>query len=64
MHMVRHQAVGVQPTLRLTQQSTQVKQIKASILVLKEAALAIVASVSDVHRDTGKHETGASRHNA
>jgi hypothetical protein len=64
MDMICHQTVGVQSTLRLTQQTTQVKQIKASILVLKEASLAIVASVPDVHRDTGKHEAGASRHNA
>jgi hypothetical protein len=62
MNMVTHQAVRMQRALRLREKPTQVKSIKRAITLLIEATLPIVATVRDVHRDSGQHEARAAWH--
>jgi hypothetical protein len=62
MNVVRHEAVRVQRTLRSRKQAAQVKQIKASILILVEATLAIVAAMPDVDRNAAEHDARAPWH--
>jgi ribosomal protein L23 len=60
--VVRHQTIGVQCALHLRQQAAEVKKIKLAILIGAKARLAVVATVDNVHRNTRKHETRATRH--
>ena len=60
--MVRHETVGMQNAAAGTEQSPEMQQIEASILVLEEARAAIVPALHDMHGDAGKHDSGASGH--
>jgi hypothetical protein len=62
MHVVGHQAIRVQPAIGAREQSAEVKEIKGSIFVVKEAGRAIVPALDRMDSDAWKHEAGASGH--
>jgi len=62
MDVVCHQAIRVQRAIRQWKQAIQVEQIKVAILFLEEARLSIVPAVPDMHRNAGKRDASASRH--
>lgn len=62
MNMISHQAIGMQAARRPSEQAPQMKQVKAAIVILVKARLAIIATVGDVNGHPRKHEARASRH--
>ena len=60
--MIGHQAIRVQTALRPPKMAAKVKKIKATILLLEKAILAIVSPLTDMYRNTGQHDPGAARH--
>jgi hypothetical protein len=53
MHVVGHQAIGVQGNITLARILTQPVEIKAAIVIGKEHRLTIHATLNDVLRNTG-----------
>jgi hypothetical protein len=60
--MIRHQAIGMQGAFRSWKVAGKVKKIKTAVLLFEEAVLPIVSAVSDMNRDAGQHDPGATGH--
>ena len=52
VHMIGHQCIGVKLTFVNWQRSAETVQVAGTVLLAKEALLAIVPTLHDVERDT------------
>jgi hypothetical protein len=62
MDVIRHQAVGMKGAFLFSEEAPQMVQVEAAIAIRAEAILAVVPSLDNVHRDTGKNQSGSARH--
>jgi hypothetical protein len=62
MHVVGHQAVGMNCASILTREERQKAEINRAIRVAEEALLAVVAALPDVQSNLRDNNTGRSRH--
>jgi len=62
MHMIGHQAVGMQGDGAITRVLGQPFEIKPAIIVAKEYGLAVNATLDDVLRDSWEIETRTTWH--
>jgi hypothetical protein len=62
VHVVRHQAVRMQPAASPRQYSAQMKQVESSVLMLEETRPTIVAALDDMNRGPRQHDASTSWH--
>jgi hypothetical protein len=62
MHMIRHQAIGMDCARVLLCELAEVKEVKQVIAFAEEAVRSVVTSLRDVRRYPGQQETRLPRH--
>src|SRR6185503_7824696 len=62
MHVIRHQAEGVQGAFGLRQEIAQRRQIDEPVGVVAEARLTVVPSLNNMQCHVGDHQARESRH--
>src|SRR5687768_18090823 len=56
MNVICHQAMRMQRAARLSQETAQMKEIKAAVVFLVKAGLPVISALNDVHRNAGRSE--------